>query len=119
MMRGLKFVFRVGTAMDGSGGATTIAQEAMNKRQIVSEKETEMKTSKSKLKKTQTDLSALKKKMSKSSKDHQNDVAQLNKFKAEKARVEDELEKLEYDESHRFVRQGFFESFRSISIDAG
>ena len=91
--------------MDGSGGATTIAQEAMNKRQIVSEKETEMKTSKSKLKKTQTDLSALKKKMSKSSKDHQNDVAQLNKFKAEKARVEEQLEKLEYDESHRFVTE--------------
>jgi len=47
---------RLGAAFSGDGGAKTIADEAIEKRQIVSEKESEMKKSSTRMKTITSDL---------------------------------------------------------------
>ena len=75
---------RVGAA----GGAPTIAEEAMEKRQVVASRSTEIKTGKQKQKTLNQEVTKFKKQMTKSSSTHQTDVKQLEKVRVELDRVE-------------------------------
>ena len=91
---------RVGAAI-GSEGTTTVAQQVVKKRQIVSEKDTEIKASKAKLKTLTKDKTSIANKMKKSSTQNQNDVKQLAKCKSELAIVEQKISEIDFDESRR------------------
>ena len=88
---------RVGAA----GGAPTIAEEAMEKRQIVAQRATEIKTGAQKQKTLSQDVAKYTKQMTKSSSTHQADVKQLGNIKTELARVDEQLSNLNFDESSR------------------
>jgi len=93
---------RLGAAF-GDGGAKTMADEAIEKRQLVSEKETEIKKHSTRTKAITNELRQLKQKASKASSSYTSDIKQKENIARQLEKVNSDLAQIDFNEEETTV----------------